>query len=36
VVNRMPALRRYIALSRDQRMALLGALSGLQRVLHTL
>jgi hypothetical protein len=36
VVNRMPAFRRYIALSGEQRMALLAALSGLQRVLQTL
>jgi hypothetical protein len=36
VVNRMPALRRYIALSRDQRTGLLDALSGFQRLLRTL
>lgn len=36
VVNRMPAFRRYIALSADQRVWLLEALSGLQRVLRTL
>ncbi|NMX93836.1 MULTISPECIES: DUF3156 family protein [unclassified Pseudomonas] len=36
VVNRMPAFRRYIALSREQRDALLAALAGLQRVLRTL
>jgi hypothetical protein len=36
VVNRMPAFRRYIALSRDQRTWLLEALSELQRVLRTL
>lgn len=36
VVNRMPAFRRYIALSREQRDGLLEALSGLQRVLRTL
>ncbi|AIG01927.1 hypothetical protein HZ99_07020 [Pseudomonas fluorescens] len=36
VVNRMPAFRRYIALSRDQRDALLAALVGLQRILRTL
>ncbi|WP_335944719.1 DUF3156 family protein [Pseudomonas sp. G166] len=36
VVNRMPAFRRYIPLSREQRTALLAALSGLQRVLGTL
>ncbi|WP_033035785.1 DUF3156 family protein [Pseudomonas sp. GM102] len=36
VVNRMPAFRRYIALSREQRDWLLEALSGLQRVLRTL
>ncbi|ROM69957.1 hypothetical protein BK654_29140 [Pseudomonas brassicacearum] len=35
VVNRMPAFRRYIPLSREQRSALLAALSGLQRVLGT-
>ncbi|NNA88354.1 DUF3156 family protein [Pseudomonas gessardii] len=32
VVNRLPAFRRYIALSREQRDALLAALAGLQRV----
>lgn len=36
VVNRMPAFRRYIPLSREQRSALLAVLSGLQRVLETL
>ncbi|MBT2372428.1 DUF3156 family protein [Pseudomonas fluorescens] len=36
VVNRMPAFRRYIALSGEQRNHLLAALTGLQRVLHTL
>ncbi|MFA7944473.1 DUF3156 family protein [Pseudomonas brenneri] len=36
VVNRMPAFRRYIALSRVQRDALLAVLAGLQRVLRTL
>ncbi|WP_122317193.1 DUF3156 family protein [Pseudomonas cichorii] len=36
VVNRMPAFRRYIALSRDQRTCLFEALSGLQRVLRML
>ena len=36
VVNRMPAFRRYIALSREQRNGLLEALSGLQRVLRIL
>ncbi|SEN99786.1 Protein of unknown function [Pseudomonas sp. NFACC39-1] len=36
VVNRMPAFRRYIALNREQRDWLLGALSGLQRVLRAL
>ncbi|MBC3347811.1 DUF3156 family protein [Pseudomonas sp. SWRI196] len=36
VVNRMPAFRRYIALSREQRVALWAVLSGLQRVLGTL
>jgi hypothetical protein len=36
VVNRMPAFRRYIALSREQRIALWAVLSGLQRVLGTL
>nr|POA14632.1 DUF3156 domain-containing protein [Pseudomonas sp. MPBD7-1] len=36
VVNRMPGFRRYIPLSREQRGALLAALSGLQRVLATL
>jgi hypothetical protein len=36
VVNRMPAFRRYIALSREQRDWLLESLSGLQRVLRTL
>ena len=36
VVNRMPAFRRYIALSREQRDVLLAALLGLQRVLRTL
>ncbi|MCP2072621.1 UNVERIFIED_ORG: hypothetical protein J2Y77_002057 [Pseudomonas lini] len=36
VVNRMPAFRRYIPLGREQRTALLAALSGLQRVLGTL
>lgn len=36
VVNRMPAFRRYIALSRVQRDDLLAALVGLQRVLRTL
>lgn len=33
VVNRMPAFRRYIALSGEQRNHLLAALAGLQRVL---
>lgn len=36
VVNRMPAFRRYIALSGVQREALLRVLGGLQRVLRTL
>jgi hypothetical protein len=36
VVSRMPAFRRYIALSREQRDWLLESLSGLQRVLRTL
>lgn len=36
VVNRMPAFRRYIALSREQRDWLFESLSGLQRVLRTL
>ena len=36
VVNRMPAFRRYIALSREQRDWLLESLSGLQRVLRML
>ncbi|AXP07146.1 DUF3156 family protein [Pseudomonas bijieensis] len=36
VVNRMPAFRRYIPLSREQRSVLLATLSGLQRVLATL
>lgn len=36
VVNRMPAFRRYIALSGDQRAWLFEALTGLQRVLRTL
>lgn len=36
VVNRMPAFRRYIALSREQRDWLLESLSSLQRVLRTL
>lgn len=36
VVNRMPAFRRYIPLSREQRTVLLATLSGLQRVLATL
>jgi len=36
VVNRMPAFRRYIALSREQRDWLLQSLSVLQRVLRTL
>lgn len=36
VVNRMPAFRRYIALSADQRIRLLEVLSGLQRLLSTL
>jgi hypothetical protein len=36
VVNRMPAFRRYIALSREQRDWLHESLSGLQRVLRTL
>ncbi|MET3458818.1 MULTISPECIES: DUF3156 family protein [Pseudomonas] len=36
VVNRMPAFRRYIPLSREQRGVLLATLSGLQRVLATL
>ncbi|QLG96389.1 DUF3156 family protein [Pseudomonas yamanorum] len=36
VVNRMPAFRRYIALSGEQRNHLLAALAGLQRVLLTL
>lgn len=35
VVNRMPAFRRYIALSRDQRTWLLDTLTGLQRLLRT-
>lgn len=35
VVNRMPAFRRYIALSREQRNWLFEALIGLQRVLRT-
>lgn len=34
VVNRMPAFRRYIALSSDQRAWLLDALSGFQRALQ--
>jgi len=36
VVNRMPAFRRYIPIGREQRMALLTVLSGLQRVLRNL
>ncbi|KPA89300.1 Protein of unknown function (DUF3156) [Pseudomonas asplenii] len=36
VVNRMPAFRRYIALSREQRASLFAALAGLQRLLRTL
>ena len=36
VVNRMPAFRRYIALSREQRDWLFESLNGLQRVLRTL
>ncbi|WP_339503313.1 DUF3156 family protein [Pseudomonas silesiensis] len=36
VVNRMPAFRRYIALSREQRDLLLCVLSGFQRVLNKL
>lgn len=36
VVNRMPAFRRYIALSSDQRTGLLETLIGLQRLLRTL
>lgn len=36
VVNRMPAFRRYIALSRDQRTWLFEALAGLERLLRTL
>lgn len=36
VVNRMPAFRRYIALSREQRDSLFNALTGLQRLLRTL
>ena len=36
VVNRMPAFRRYIALSREQRELLLCVLSGFQRVLTKL
>ena len=36
VVNRMPAFRRYIALSAEQRGYLLAALVGLQRVLSDL
>ncbi|WP_248731888.1 DUF3156 family protein [Pseudomonas sp. MWU13-2517] len=36
VVNRMPAFRRYIALSPVQREHLLATLAGLQRVLSTL
>lgn len=36
VVNRMPAFRRYIALSGEQRHWLLQSLSGLQRALRTL
>ena len=36
VVNRLPAFRRYIALSGEQRNHLLAALTGLQRVLLTL
>jgi hypothetical protein len=36
VVNRMPAFRRYIALSGEQRDALFSALSGFQRVLGRL
>ena len=35
VVNRMPAFRRYIALSGEQRDALLATLKGLQQVLMT-
>ncbi|QXI30543.1 DUF3156 family protein [Pseudomonas vanderleydeniana] len=35
VVNRMPAFRRYIALSREQRDSLFQALAGLQRLLRT-
>lgn len=36
VVNRMPAFRRYIALSREQRDSLFQALAGLQRLLRRL
>lgn len=36
VVNRMPAFRRYIALSREQRDGLFNALAGLQRLLRAL
>ena len=36
VVNRMPAFRRYIALSPTQREHLLASLAGLQRLLSTL
>jgi len=36
VVSRMPAFRRYIALSADQRHALLQTLYGFQRILPTL
>jgi hypothetical protein len=36
VVNRMPAFRRYIALSGEQRQELLNVLVGFQRVLSGL